>query len=982
MLEAGECVSGFLVNGVTPLPDLRAVGYRLEHHTSGARLFHLHTDDSENLFSVVVPTPPSDDTGMPHILEHAVLAGSRKFPVKEPFFEMVKMSMATFINAMTGPALTYYPVASNNVQDLFNLADVYFDAVFYPLLTKRTFRREAHHLRPAGEDPTGALTTSGIVYSEMKGVFSDPEQILSRLSSVKLFPDTAYGFESGGDPDCIPDLTWETLKRFHETYYHPSNAFFFLYGDIPTGRHLAFLEERLRAFGRSDVRPAFGRQPRWDAPRTHAECYAVAPGDPTQEKTYLMVKWIVGDAADAGDFIAMDVLERILIGHEAAPLKKAIIDSKLGQDLVSSGFGPAGLDSAFQVGLKGSEVGRADAFETLVIDTLRSVAGGDVKADQVEAALQQAGYDCLEIASMFPVHLMVDVARTWAFGADPLEFLRMREHLDACRRRWEEDPKLFNRLIRERLLDNAHRLRVVLSPDGALEARRDETFAARMKNVREGLTDGQVRRIAEEARELDRDAAAPNPPEALATLPQLAVSDLDRTPRHIDTSVTRLDSGIEILRNDVFSNGVNYLALDFDLTGLPEHLYAYLPHYCDAVRKLGAAGQDYAGIARRAAACTGGIACRHQFMTHVADPHRSVRRLRIAMKTLDRQIEPALALLRDLIFALDPHDTDRLRDVTVQACARRRADVVRNGVGLACVHAGRRLNVENHLAEIVAGLPQLKLVGALSADFAANGQNLADHIGAVRDFLLNRNRVTASFTGSSGAYDAVCRALSGWSSDMSDDDLCDAPVTFAPLSTPLREGLAAPMDVAFCVTVMRAPHAWDEHEPLMSLAARILSLDHLLGEIRFKGNAYGAGCRYEGLSSAMMMFSFRDPHVTQTLDVFAGVRDYAHNAEWTRADIDRAIIGKAKEDAEPLRPEAATHQALTRYLTGQTPEYRETRYARILAATPAAVKDAIIRLLEAGFDTRSVCVVSSREKLEDANRRIPHNPLAIEIVPT
>lgn len=982
MLEAGACVRGFLVNDVTPLPGLRAVGYRLEHQASGARLFHVHTDDTENLFSVVFPTPPCDDTGMPHILEHAVLAGSRKFPVKEPFFEMVKMSMATFINAMTGPALTYYPVASNNAQDLFNLAEVYFDAVFHPLLTELTFKREAHHLRPAGEDAGAGLTTSGIVYSEMKGAFSDPEQILSRLSSVKLFPDTAYGFESGGDPDCIPNLTWEALKRFHETFYQPSNAFVFLYGDIPTERHMAFLEDRLKPFDRSDVRPALGRQPRWDTPRTHEECYPVAPGDPVKDKTYLMLKWIVGDAVDGGDFIAMDVLERILIGHEAAPLRKAIIDSKLGQDLVSSGFGPAGLDSVFQVGLKGSEVDRAEAFENLVIETLGRVADGDVRAQQVEAALQQASYDYLEIASMFPVHLMFDIARAWAFGADPLEFLRMQEHLDACRRRWQEDPKLFNRLIRERLLDNAHRLRTVLSPDGAEQARRDDAFAARMKDAREGLSDDQVRCIAEGAEALDRDAARPNPPEALATLPQLAVADLDRAPTHIETSVTRLDGGIEILRNEVFSNGINYLALDFDLTGLPEDLYAYLPHYCDAVRKLGAAGEDYAAIARRAAGCTGGVECRRYFTTHATDPQRSVRRLRIAVKTLDRQIEPALMLLRDLVFTLDPRDADRLRDVTVQACARRRADVVQDGSRLARAHAGRTLNVEGHLADIAGGLPQLKLVGALSDDFDTRGEDLARRIEGIRDFLLNRKRVTASFTGAPKAYDAICRALAGWSADMSDDELQDAPMAFVPRTEPLREGLAAPMDVAFCVTVMRAPHASDEDEPLMSLAARILSLDHLLGEIRFKGNAYGAGCRYESLTRAMMMYSFRDPHIKQTLDVFAGVRDYARNAKWTREDIDRAVIGKAKQDAEPIRPEAATHQALARYLIGHTREYRDARYARILAATPAAVKSALIRLLDAGFNTRSVCVVSSRERLEKANRRIAKNPLAIENVLT
>lgn len=977
--QVGEKIHGFEVKQVLPLPNLRAVGYQLEHARSGARLLHVHADDAENLFSITFATPPPDDTGLPHILEHSLLAGSRKFPVKEPFFEMLKMSMATFINAMTGADLTYYPVASNNRQDLFNLAEVYFDAVFHPLLTEQTFQREAYHLAPAEKgDPAGELTVSGIVYSEMKGAYSHPESILYRESGRGLFPDTIYGRDSGGDPQCIPDLAHQDLKDFHRGLYHPANALFFLYGDIPTADYLAFLADKLDAFDRGEVPPQPARQPRWAEPRSRRECYPVGADEPTQAKTYATLNWIVGEGTDAEDVVAMDILSRILLGHEAAPLKKAIIDSKLGEDVTHAGFWVQGPESSFHVGLKGTEPDRVEAFEKLVLETLAGIAAGQIDREKVETAFQQAAYHHLEIGSYFPLRVMQKVLGAWPYGAAADLFLKMDEHLDACRRRYEEDPRLFNELIRRRLCDNPHRLTVALVPDRQEQTRRDAAFAERMKGVREALDAGALKRVAETAELLDREASMPNPPEALATLPQLKVADLPAAPRDIPTTVERLGPGVEVLRSDVFANGVNYLVLDFDLTGLPDELHAYLPRYCDAVRKLGAAGMNYEQIARRVAACTGGIDCHPSFQTHGVDPGRSLRRLSLTLKALDDRMQPALEVVGDLLFALDPRDLARLRDVMVQARAWYRTELVHNGMMTAMHHAARGLNVEGHLAEAVDGLPQLSLTERLTEGLDADGDELMGRIEAVRDFLLNRSRLVVSFTGSDRCYDVLCKTLAGWIDRMADDPVAEGDVSFVPYETPPREGLAAPTQVAFAAAAMAAPHLSDPREPLMSVGARILSLDHLLPEIRFKGNAYGGGCSYSPLARTFTMYSFRDPQVAPTLGVFAGVVEYARRAEWSQADIDRAIIGKAKDDERPIRPEGATRLALMRHLTGQTPELRQQRYAKILSATPRKVKDALLEMLEEAPARAAVCVVASREMLTEANRHLADRALAIE----
>ena len=985
-LRPGEHLHGFEVKAVTPIDELRAVTIELAHEQSGARLLHLYTNDTENLFSINFPTPPSDDTGVPHILEHAVLAGSQKYPVKEPFFEMIKMSMATFINAMTSSDHTYYPVASNVKKDLFNLAEVYFDAVFHPLLTEETFKREGHHLAPVDpEDPTGDLKVTGIVYNEMKGVFSDPESLLYRSMTSQLLPDTLYACESGGDPDAIPELTYEQLKKFHETYYHPSNSYFFLYGDIPTSDYLSFLEDKLDKIPRNEesdalrpLSPEVTRQSRWKSPQVASDTYPVGADEPLTEKTYLMLSWFIGDATDPEEVVLGRILSLILLGNEAAPLRKAIIDSKLGADLVYSGAGSIGAAATFYLLLKGSETDRVEAFTQLVIDTLTQVADSEIESEKVEAAFQQATYHYQEVASMFPLRMLQRVIEGWIYEKDSNTFLKMGETLADIRQQWQENPAIFNEIIRERLIDNPHRLTSVLFPDRDKQAKTDAELAERMKETRAQFTNDQVKRIAADAAELERLNEQPNSPEALAKLPQLQVSDLPEKPRHIPTTVEDV-GGRALLHNDVFANGVNYLVLNFDLQGLPEHLWTYLPRYVEAISKLGAADMDYAEMAHRTSAVTGGIGCSPGFSTHALDAGRSLKNMRFHLKALDGKMDAALDVLHDLIFAVNPRDTERLRDVLVQAVAEYRTEMIQDGLNTAIHHASRGLSPEAYLSEIVFGLPQLYNSETLLSNFDELNTDLMCHIEAIRDFLLTRGRVTASFTGSDITFEQTRTRFGEWLSTMRDEPIPSEPIAFQPFGTPPREGLAGPIQIAYCAHVMPAPHYSHPDSTLLSIGAHILRLDYIMSEIRFKGNAYGAYFTYSPFDAHLYQASYRDPHVARTINVFEQAADYVKQVEWTQTDIDRAIIATAKGAEKPIRPSQSASDALSQYLVGQTREMREERYAELRRATPAEVKRALLELLEENRDKAAVCVVSSREKLEAANRELAQ-PLVIEDV--
>ena len=977
--RAGDETQGYRIEAVTPLEKLHLAAYRIEHIKSGARIMHLHTADSENLFSINFPTPPPDDTGLPHILEHCVLGGSRKFPVREPFFEMLKMSMATFLNAMTGPDCTYYPVASNVKADLFNLADVYFDAVFHPTLSERTFRREGHHLAPRDPNaPTGALTVNGIVFSEMKGAFSDPEARLFRCASQQLLPDTVYGRESGGDPERIPDLTYDDFLRFHRTYYHPSNAYFIVYGDIPTEEYLAFLKDRLDAFDRSDFHPVISHQPRWGAPRTVADSYPIGQDEPETQRTYVLMNWLVGDATDADEIVRLEILSQILLGNEAAPLKKAIIDSGLGEDLILSGGMAWGCETIFRVGIKGTEADRIEAFTALVSDTLTQLADQPLDPERVQSAYRQTLYRHREIGSHYPLETMDRVLSAWRYGVDPLRFLHMEEHLDRFWKGDRSDPQLFNRFIRERLVENPHCLTVVLKPDRAWMSRTEAAFAERLKQIRSGLSEEAVRKLIVEAGEIQREAGTPNLPEALAKLPQLNVSDVPAAPRDIPTTVEQLNGGVTFLENRVFANGINYLHLNFDLTGLPQDLWPVLPRYIEALHKLGAAGMNYEQIARRVASATGGIHAAPSLDTHASDPTRSLRGLRVTLKTLDDQMDDALYLLHDLLFGLDPRDEARLRDVLVQARAYYRSHLVHDGADTAARHAARGLTPEGHLAEIVNGLPQLDAAEKLTGDFDSLGEELMQKIEALRDFMLVRERLTLSFTGSDSAGRKVRSTVNGWIDRMPSQPVVQSEEGFVPYDRLPREGLAGPLQVAYCAKVMRALHLSHADEPLLTLAAHLLTFEHFLAEIRLKGNAYGAWCRYYPLRRILHFGSYRDPHVVRTLNVFDDTLDYVRQAEWTPGDIERAIIGAAKADERPIRPESATALALKRHLTGQTPGLRKQRRKRMLAATPGEVKRTMIDLLESQENHAAVCVVASREKLEEANRQLGDKGLVLE----
>jgi len=974
-MKPGQQSNGFKFQREVQLPGMRASAQFFEHDATGAKLLRLHVpDDEENLFAIIAPTPPPDDSGLPHIMEHSLLAGSRKYPVKEPFFELVKISMATFINAMTYQAHTAYPVSSAVKKDYLNLAQVYLDAFFHPLLEEDTLKREGHHLAPANpEDPDSALTVNGIVYNEMKGVYSTPEHYMFELLTKSLSPDTPLGKISGGDPDFIPELTYKQFLDFYRDYYHPSNSLILTYGDLEIESLLPLIDESLKGFSKGGKAHPTPRQPRWSEPRRHFEKYQASSEAELKQRTFYALAWLCGDALNPDEFIAWNVLSKLLLGNDAAPLKKAIIDSKLGADLCYSGANEHAYEETFLATLKGSEPGRGPDFEALVLKTLEKIAGGEFEESAVRAAFNQVRYDFQEIKSLHPIHVMNLVNSVWPYGGDPLAFLDSAKLIAKCEEEWLKDRKLFNKLVGKGLVENPHRVLIELAPDLSVAAEKEKAFAAKMAAVKASLSQTQLKEIAAKAAALKAKQTEPNSPEKLATLPQLKRSDLPEKPSRIPLSSSNV-SGAEILRTEVFSNGVNYLELDVDMDGVPDELLELLPLYCELVGKAGVDGQSFDKVAKRRASSTGGLWAWPSAARHASENGRTLKRLRFGMKALDAQFDSALPLLSELVLALDPRDGSRLREILVQSVAALRSSLVNAGNMTAAREAAKALSPEALIDWKWYSAEALRKLERLERDFAQESEPLIGRLLAIREFIRAKASWSLSFTGSDKAFALLPSFLAG--RPQASIALGKPQLPFAR-GRRIRRALVAPLQIAHCAEVMPGLNLGHPDSPLLQLASYIGTFDYMLPFIRFKGNAYGANLRLNHDNCTLSLSSFRDPHIVETVSVFEGLRDFYAKAKWSELDIERAVIGSMKDAARPLRPAEATSVALSRRLRGETDELRERRHAALLAATPEKVKELVLRHLDASLPDSSVCVISGREKIEAANKALASNPLEI-----
>lgn len=924
---------GFTRIQETVVEELAGTARLWLHEASGGRVLSFCNSDENKVFGVSFRTPPADSTGVAHILEHSVLCGSEKYPVKEPFVELLKGSLHTFLNAFTYPDKTCYPVASANLSDFYNLMDVYLDAVFFPRISKAIFQQEGWHLEP--DEGKGGLIFKGVVYNEMKGAFSSPESVLSRYCLHALFPDTVYALESGGDPKDIPSLRYEDFFAFHRTYYHPANARFFFWGDDPEEERLARLGRVLDRFAglpRPDVKTsAIGLQRPLAAPRRLGVPFAAAEDD----KGMVVVNWLGPDVMGGEQVLAFRMLEHMLLGMPASPLRRALIESGLGEDLAGQGLEAELRQLTFDAGLKGVAVEDADAVEALVLDCLRGLVRDGLPPDVVEAAVNSVEFALRENnTGRFPVGLavMLRSLTTWLHDGDPLAPLRFERPLRAIKEAVARKERYFEDLIARWLIDNPHRVTVVLRPEVSLAEEQEREEAERLLLL-DASMDAMERACVEKSlRALQEWQAQPDAPEDLAAIPRLGVADLPKENARIPTE------GLDPQEPDFFfhplpTNGIVYAEAAFELNAVPEPLLPLLPLFGRALLEMGTRSRDFVDLNMTIARKTGGMDIDTLFLTHAAD-RRPLARLILTGKASPDKATELFSLMEEVLTDCRLDQKDRFQRMALEEKARQEHSLVPSGHMVVASRLRAALSGAGSLSESTGGVSYLDYLRRLNQRIEADWPAVAAELEALRHCLLHRAGLSMNLT-AMPEQRAALQALAGkFANSLPGQGLGGVAPWFGQVARlPDREALILPAQVNYVgkgINLFEAGYVWNGSAAVI---LKHLRTGYLWEKVRVQGGAYGCMCGLDRMSGAFYMVSYRDPNILPTLAVYDAAAEHLAGQTIGRAELEAAIVGAIGELDSYLLPDAKGAAAFVRQLSGDDEERRARLREEILGTT-------------------------------------------------
>lgn len=906
----------------------RARLYR--HNQTGAQVLSLENNDENKVFGITFKTPPADSTGIAHIMEHTVLCGSRKYPVKEPFVELMKGSLNTFLNAFTYPDKTCYPVASQNVQDLYNLIDVYLDAVFYPSITPEKLQQEGWHYELDSADQTMAY--KGVVFNEMKGAYSSPDNLLGRYTQQTLYPDNTYGVDSGGDPKHIPDLTYEQFMRFHQTCYHPSNALIYFYGDDDPAKRLEIVQGYLGDFSAKDANTAVALQPRFDAPRRLTVGYnAGDENSESQKRGLVSVNWMLFESGDVEASLAHHILSHILIGTPASPLRKALIDSGLGENLTGGGLDDELRQAMFTAGLKGINPDDAPKVEQLILDTLAQLARDGIDPNMVEAALNTIEFRMREMnTGGFPrgLAVMLSALSNWLYGGDPLLPLAYEAPLAAIKQHLAANPRYFEQLIQQSFLNNPHRTTVLLSPDTEAGKRDEAEERAKLDAAREAMNDDDILRVIEQTRKLKELQSAPDSPEALATIPMLKLTDLDKRNKLIPLEMAQM-SGVNVLYHDLFTNGITYLDVGFNLRALPQVLLPYVALFGRALLEMGTESEDFVRLSQRIGRDTGGIRNAPFTSTVHHSGGEAAAWLFLRGKSTIPQTEKLLGILKDILLTPQLDNRERFRQLVLQEKASMESGLIPGGHRVVNTRLRARFSIADWAAEQMGGVSYLQFLRQLAEQVDSDWSAVLESLQDIRTRLLTRANAICNVTLDETAWKSVQPLLTPFL-----DSLPAGATTrevWAPPAPPAAEGLTLPAQVNY---VGKGANLYDLGYHLngsVLVTLNLLRNTWLWERVRVQGGAYGGFCLFDQRSGAFTYLSYRDPNLLTTLDNYDNSAAFLRDVELSEDEVVKSIIGTIGDfDAYQL-PDAKGFTSLQRYLANDTDADRQRLRDEVLS---------------------------------------------------
>ncbi|WP_321369880.1 insulinase family protein [uncultured Desulfuromusa sp.] len=965
----GQSIHGFIVEQVDSLPAINATMIRLQHQVTGARFMHLDRDDDNHLFAVGFRTPPDDSTGVAHILEHTALCGSERFPVRDPFFSMLKRSLNSFMNAMTASDWTLYPFSSMNRKDFHNLLDIYLDAAFFPRLTERDFSQEGHRLEYAiGDDPSSPLEYKGVVYNEMKGAMSDPSSLLSRRMDKHLYPTTTYRHNSGGEPEDIPDLSWQQLRDFHARYYHPSNSWFFSSGNLDLSELLAIVEDRvLKKFERLDLDSEVPVEQRLETPVTVTEKYPLDAGDVLEKRSMVEVAWLDSDINDSFERLAMSLLSALLLGNSAAPLYKALLDSGLGANLApGTGYHDDIRTTYFAAGLQGTDPEHAQAIEKLILETLEQVAEEGFSRERIDAAIHRLEFSNREVTGdnyPYSLLLLMRLIGPWIHGGDPVAALKFEDNLGKIQQKIETEP-FFENLIRDRLLNNQHRVTLLLQPDTDLGPRQDAATRTKLDKIEKQLSETEKQQLVERAKELQ---TAQEEEEDLSCLPTLELSDIPANEVAVPVE-QQLEGEVETFWFAQPTNGIGVVALNFGLEGLTAEQCKYLPVFSSLLTQIGAGKRDYLQMAEAMEAVTGGISARTSLLDDPQDPDKFTASFELKGKALVRNCQPLFDLLQEMLLSPDFSNLHRIQTVLNQIQVSLENSVPQSGHTYAARAAAASLSLAGWQREQWSGISQVALIRELAAKPVEDLGELATLLAGIAKQLFTQNQLQTAVTVEAENFTPFKVALRQLIGQIPAGSSQGNTVVEEFTPEPSAQGLLWSIPVNYVTRVFSTVSYTHPDSAALTVLAKLLRAEFLHREIREKGGAYGGLAGYNPEAGQFSMLSYRDPHLVRTLQVYEQAIDWAVAGEFSPDSIKESILAVFGDLDKPHSPAGAGADEFANIRQGMTLEMRNHMRRQLLAVDAAALQRVAEKYLKKGHS--SVAVLAGEASLQQANEQL------------
>ena len=957
-MKIDDVIHGFRRIRSEEVKETEGTAHTFVHEKTGARLFFLETADDNKVFSISFRTPPVDDTGVAHIVEHSVLCGSRKYPLKEPFVELVKGSLNTFLNAMTFPDKTMYPVASRNARDFQNLMDVYLDAVFYPAMrtNPQVLMQEGWHYEL--EDADAPLRYSGVVYNEMKGALSAPDDLLGSRIMAALYPDTTYGYESGGDPEAIPALTQEMFLDFHARYYHPSNSYIYLYGDLDIEEKLAYLDRAyLSHFDRIPVPSRIDRQQPFTGLVRKDHFYPIGAEEPLEENAFLSLNWVIGDTADMKRVMALQILDHALLRMQGAPLRQALIDAGLGRD-VDSNFESDILQPFFSIVVSKSETARADEFVQIVKNTLTQLADGGLDHTLVQASLNTLEFRLRESDfGSSPKGLIygIRMMKTWLYDGAPEDYLRYEDVLAALKEGLKDG--YFEQLIRTSFLENPHEALVTLAPSRTLGQEREAGQAKILAEKKAAMSAAEIAEIMHSCAQLKVTQEEPDTEEALASIPILSRSDIRKDAECLPLEVRDL-AGTKLLYSDLETNGIVYLNFYFPMAAVAQEDLPYAYLLAEILGSVDTAQRSYAELAMQKSLYTGGIGTDIVAYTRAGEPDSCLPRFKLRAKVLRENLPRLFALLSEMITESDFSGAKRIRELVNEEKTGMELSLQRAANQVVASRIAAYLTPSGRYAE-VGGLPFHDFLASFQDDFAACHARMQAAFSRILPQIFNRNGLIVSVTAPAAGYDEIAAGLADFQKKLSAESFPAAPYTWE--ITARNEGLTTQSRVQYVAKGANFIKLGHSYTGVLRVLETLLRYDYFWTRIRVQGGAYGAMTQFNR-NGFMVFASYRDPNLAETLQVLDETADYVRAFDVSDREMDKFIIGTMSSVDTPMTPQMKGDIAATFHLRGITWEDRQRARDEILGAQQEDVR-ALAPLVEDAMRADVRCVLGSEEKI-------------------